>query len=196
MSSLCSISYLPVVLGLCTAVLFAFGVHCTRIGLRHTDSMSATMISIGASTGLYWLFAPWFIEPRYWLSPAMWVFAGIGLFRPLISANLGTASTRLVGPTIASTLSATSPLFGAALGVLILEETLTPGLMAGTIGIVLGVVALSWRSAGSVNWPLWALLLPLAAAMLRVLANVFAKLGMQILPSPYFAGLVGYSVLT
>ena len=93
-----------------------------------------------------------------------------------------------------STLSATSPLFGAAFGVLILGESLSPELMAGTVGVMLGVIALSWRGDTVAQWPMWALLLPVAAAVLRVLANVLAKLGMDILPSPYFAGLVGYTV--
>ena len=44
------------------------------------------------------------------------------------------------------------------------------------------------------GWPLWALLLPVGAAFLRVLAQAFAKIGMESIPSPFFVGLVGYSV--
>ncbi len=194
MSEICNLAALPVGLGLTTAVFFAFGVQLMRIGLRYTDSLTATMVSIATSAALYWLFAPFFVEASYWLSPAVLLFAAIGLFRPLVSANLGSASTKLVGPTIASTLAATSPLFGALFGIVVFGERMSLALVAGTLGVVAGIMMLSWRGGAGHDWPRWALLLPVAAAVLRVLAHVLAKIGMEILPSPYFVGLVGYSV--
>ena len=55
---------------------------------------------------------------------------------------------------------------------------------------------LSWQGNGRRDWPLWALLLPIGAASIRALANLFAKLGMESLASPFFVGLVGYTVST
>lgn len=184
----------PVVLALTAAFLFALGIQFTRKGLGHTDPRTGTLISIGTATLLYWAVSPWLLERHYWLSPAIVLFAAIGLFRPFVSSNLSMAGTRHLGATISSTLASTSPLFGVALGVLLLGEYLGVDIAIGTAAIVAGVVVLSWRSDFSRAWPWWALLLPIGAAGLRSLAQALAKVGMESLPSPYFVGLVGYSV--
>ena len=50
------------------------------------------------------------------------------------------------------------------------------------------------RGAVRSSWPLWALALPVGAGALRALAHALAKVGMGFIPSPYFAGLVGFTV--
>ena len=92
-----------------------------------------------------------------------WLVAA-GLIRPVLSANLGMAGTRLLGPTISSTLSATAPLFGISFGLFILGETLTWPVAFGTAGIIAGVLILSSGRAASRDWPLYALAFPIAAA--------------------------------
>ena len=192
--AMCSNPAIAVTLALCAALLFALGIQFTRKGLRHTDPRSGTLISIATATLLYWLASPWWLERHYWVSPAIALFAAIGLFRPFISSNLSMAGTQYLGATISSTLASTSPLFGVALGVLMLGEHLGVNIALGTVAIVTGVVVLSCRVGVSRAWPWWALLLPIGAAGLRSVAQAFAKLGMESLPSPYFVGLVGYSV--
>ena len=185
---------LPVVLALIAAVLFAFGDQCSRVAMRYTDSQTATFFQIGVSTTLYWLISPFYLEMSFWSSPVLPLLAAIGLMRPLISANLSMAGTRILGPTISSTLSSTAPLFGVALGVVLLAETLSWEIVLGTAGIVFAVAILSWRRASSRTWPLIALLLPVGAAMIRSLAHALAKIGLEVLPSPFFVALVAYTV--
>lgn len=181
-------------LSLASACLFATGIQFAKLGLEHLDSRTATLTQIGAATLIYWLCAPFFVEARYWLSPAILLLAAIGLFRPFLSANLSMAGTRLLGPTISSTLSSTAPVFGVAFGVLILGEALTLPIGIGAGGIVVGVACLSWKGGLERSWPLWALGLPIGAALLRTLAQMFAKIAMEDIPSPFFVGLVGYTV--
>ena len=185
---------LPVVLALLAAVLFAFGNQCSRVAMRYTDSQTATLFQIGVSTALYWLISPFYLEISFWSSPVLPLLAAIGLMRPLISANLGMAGTRILGPTISSTLASTAPLFGVALGVVLLAETLSWEIALGTAGIVFAVAILSWRRASSRTWPLIALLLPVGAAMIRSLAHALAKIGLEVLPRPFFVALVAYTV--
>jgi drug/metabolite transporter (DMT)-like permease len=191
---ICANSATPVVLAIGAAFLFALGIQFTRKGLRHIDSRTGTLVSIGTATLLYWAVSPWLLERHYWMSPAIALFAAIGLFRPFLSSNLSMAGTRYLGATISSTLASASPVFGVALGVLLLGEYLGLEVALGTAAIVTGVVVLSWRDDVSRAWPWWALTLPIGAACLRSVAQAFAKLGMESLPSPYFVGLVGYSV--
>ncbi len=186
---------LPATLALISAFLFGLGAQFSRLGLRYMPPASAALIQIGTAAVLYWLFAPLFVEAAYWLAPAILLFAAIGLFRPLVSSQFALVGTKYLGPTVSSTLSGTSPLFGVALGVLVLGEGLTPAVLIGTAGIMVGVVVLTWRGNGAArDWPVWALALPIGAALIRAGANMFAKLGMETIANPYFVGLVGYTV--
>ena len=135
----------PTVLALCSALLFAVGVQVHNLGLRYTDSRTGTLISILASALFYWSLSPWFLQRSYWLTSAVVLFIVIGLFRPFLSANLALAGIRHLGPTLSSTLASTAPLFGALFAVLILDESMTPALLVGTVAIVSGIVILTYR---------------------------------------------------
>ena len=100
-----------------------------------------------------------------------------------------------MGPTLATTLTSTSPLFATAMGLLWLGEVLTVETGVGTLVIVAAIITLAKRDGGrQAAWPLWALLLPLGAALIRSGGHVLSKLGMNHLPDPYLAGLVTFAV--
>ena len=123
------------------------------------------------------------------------IFAALGLIRPALSANLSVAAIRYIGPTLTTTLAATSPLFGAAFGILILGEMLTWQIALGTLGIIAAILILTRRDKRiPVTWPIWALALPVGAAMIRSFGHGFTKIGMVYIPDPYFAALVGFTV--
>ena len=149
---------------------------------------------IGVSVTLYWLLAPFYMEAWYWTSSVLPLLVVLGLFRPLLSANLGMAGIRILGPTISATLSATAPLFGVALGVILLAEVLSWEIAVGSMGIVAGIVLISSRGPASRSWPLIALLLPVGAALVRSLTHAFSKIALDEIPSPFFVALVAYSV--
>ena len=184
----------PVVLALVAALLFAFGNQLSRLALRYTDSQNAVLWQIGVSVSIYWLAAPFYMEAWYWTASVLPLLVVLGCFRPLVSANLGMAGTRILGPTISATLSGTAPLFGVALGVLLLAETLSWEIALGSVGIVAGVILISLRGRSSRTWPLVALLLPIGAALVRSLSHAFSKIALEEIPSPFFVALVAYSV--
>jgi drug/metabolite transporter (DMT)-like permease len=79
--------------------------------------------------------------------------------------------------------------------VLFLHEPVTVRLLGAGLAVACGIALLSWtRNGGTRNWPWAALALPLGAAALRACAQTLTKLGLQIVPSPYTAALVGYLV--
>ena len=184
----------PVLLSLAAAILFGFGNQCSRLALRFVDSQTAVLWQIGVSVSIYWLAAPFYMEAWYWTASVLPLLIVLGCFRPLVSANLGMAGTRILGPTINATLSATSPLFGVVLGVVLLSEVLSWEIAAGSLGIVAGVVLISSRGPASRAWPLVALLLPIGAALVRSLSHAFSKIALEEIPSPFFVALVAYSV--
>lgn len=153
------------------------------------------MLSIGASVALYWLTAPFYLNFSNFLIPATLIFVALGFVRPALSANLSVAAIRHIGPTLTEALSATTPLFGALFGILILGEMLTWQIALGTGGIVLSVLALTRRDKKVPSiWPLWALALPVGAAVIRAFGHGFSKIAMEDIPDPYFAGLVALTV--
>lgn len=187
---------LPIVLSLAAAFLFALGAQFQNVGLSHMESRSGAAITIGTSAMLFILAAPVFLDVESLLHPAVLIFVAVGLFRPAVSANLSLAGIRFLGPTLASTLTSTSPLFGAALGIFLLGEVLTWPIAAGTGAIVAAIMLLARRSGGQISrtWPLWALALPIGAAAIRAFAHVLTKVGMESVPDAYIAGLVGFIV--
>lgn len=189
------IDYAPPLLALLAAFFFAIGGQFQNLGVQSLDSRTGAAISISCSALMYWAAAPIFMDWSAWLHPAVFIFAAVGLFRPALSANLSVVGIRYLGPTLSSTLASTSPLFGLALGILWLGEQLTLQTALGTAGIVAGVVLLTRRSGTlTVSWPLWALLFPIGAAILRAAAHVLSKFGMEFVPDAYFATLVGFTV--
>jgi len=185
----------PYGMALIAAFLFAFGGQLQNLGLQNVDSRTGTMLSIGSSTAIYWLAAPFLLHPQYFLHPAVLIFVAIGFVRPAVSANLSVAAIRHLGPTLTATLNATGPFFGSAFGILILGELLTWQIALGTFGIIFAVLILSLRSKKiPTTWPMWALGLPVAAAIIRACANGFAKIGMNYIPDAYFIGVVTFTV--
>ncbi|MDP7545678.1 MAG: EamA family transporter [Alphaproteobacteria bacterium] len=186
----------PVLLALTSATLFAVSILLLHQGLRHSDSESGSLVQIGATVLCYWLLAPWLVESWYWFAPATVLFAIVGLFKPFLSANAALLSVHHLGPTPTSTLAATQPLFAAAFGVFFLAEYLTLPIVLGTMAIMAGSIVLAQQGGWGrrASWPLWALSLPLAAALIRAAGDVLTKFAMIDLPSPYFAGLVSFSV--
>ena len=93
------------------------------------------------------------------------------------------AGIRFLGPTLSTTLASTAPLFSALFAFALLGETMTGPLIGGTLAIVTGVVILTYRGDTKSMWPVWALSLPLGAAILRALAHAVTCL-LYTSPSP------------
>jgi drug/metabolite transporter (DMT)-like permease len=55
-------------------------------------------------------------------------------------------------------------------------------------------MVLSWKRQGPTKWALSALFLPIGAAAIRGTNHIIGKFGLEMLPSPYFASLVSFTV--
>ena len=185
----------PPLFALAAGMLFATGAQMQNLGLAHMTSRSGTMISICASAIMLWLLTPFYLKAEYWLQPAILIFIGIGLIRPSLSTNLSVAGMRMLGPTLSSTMASVSPVFGVTLGILWLGESLSWSSAFGTIGVILAILLLAKKGkAVERTWPVWALAFPLGAATIRSSSHVFTKVGMESIPDPLFAALIGFSV--
>lgn len=181
--------------GLASAFLFALSNHFSNMGLARSDARTGTLVSIATSAAAYWLFAPLFLKGWYWLTTAALLFAIVGVIRPAISTTLAISSIKMMGPTLTSSLTAVTPIFGAIFAILILGERMSLPIAIGTAAVVVGAVVAAWNRRGlKRTWPLWAIGLPLGASLIRAIGHIGTKYGLLEVDSPSFAVLVGNTV--
>ncbi|HMG60322.1 MAG TPA: DMT family transporter, partial [Burkholderiales bacterium] len=159
---------ISIALALLASAFLGIAVVIANVGLRYLDPARGALVSIPSTTLLFWLLALFLFHGEGWNATAFAVFAAVGLIFPALVTFLNFESNRLTGPTVAGTISSTTPLFAVLGAILFLGEPLSPAAMAGTAAIVLGVIALTARgSARPRAWAAWVILLPLAGAAIR-----------------------------
>jgi drug/metabolite transporter (DMT)-like permease len=182
-------------LALVSSAFLGTAVVIANVGLRYLDPARGALVSIPSTTLLFWLLAVFLFHGEGWNATAFAIFAVVGLIFPALVTFLNFASNRLTGPTIAGTISSTTPLFAVFGAIFFIGEPLSPAAMAGTAAIVLGVVALMARGPDRPRaWAAWVILLPLAGAAIRGGAQAAVKGGLALWPDPFVAVLVGYTV--
>ena len=184
-----------VIFALASAFLFALTNHFQSLGLDGSDARTGSIINIATGAAFYWLLAPFYLESWYWLTWGAVLFALVGIIRPSISSFLAIQSIHVMGPTLTSALTASSPIFGAVLAVFLLGEELDLQTSIGILAVVAGAIVATYRPQGIVrDWPLWALALPLGAAFVRVSGHAVTKIGLVDVPSPSFAVMMSNTV--
>ena len=184
----------PILFALTTAICFGGQLVMTVKSFAYADPQTSAMISIGTCVAVFWLLAPFLLKANYFANPGMWVFVGNGLIHPLFSTYLAFEASKRMGSTVSATISAIAPLFATAGAVLLLGERITIIFLMGTLCTVAGIMALSWKRQSHINWAWSAILFPLGAAAIRGANHNIGKLGLHLLPSPYFASLISFTV--
>ena len=180
-------------LAFASATFLGAGVVLAQLGLRTVEPLSGAAISVPSFTLLFLLLSPLILhgEPVVWRSLPN--FLAIGLFFPASLTFLTFASNRALGPVITSTLGNLAPLFAVTLAVVVLHEPLRSLQLAGLVIAVIGAVMITvTRPRDLGHWRSWALLLPLASALIRGVVPPIVKLELEIWPSPPWACLIGY----
>src|SRR5256885_6054855 len=136
-----------IALALVSSAFLGTAVVLANVGLRHIDPARGALVSIPSTTLMFWLLAPFLYRGEGRSAAALAIFVVVGLVFPAVVTLLNFASNRITGPTIAGTVSSTTPLFAVFGAALFLGEPLTLAAAAGTAAIVLGVVALTAPAA-------------------------------------------------
>jgi len=183
--------FLAVLSSLCFGTALVTG----RVGLRTVDARSGAAISIPTATVLFVAAAPFAFDTEGFSVGAALVFAVVGSFFPALVTLLTFRSNEQLGPTVTSAVSSTAPLFALLAASLLLGERVPVQAAIAATAVVMGVGLLSWNKSavrpGSVGW---SILWPISGAVVRGLAQVGAKAGLLLWPSPFSAGLIGYSI--
>jgi drug/metabolite transporter (DMT)-like permease len=184
-----------IALAVLASVCFGVGLVTSRVGLRTLDARSGAAISIPVAAVLFLLAAPFAIEPAGFDLRAVLLFAAIGVFFPALVTLLTFRSNEELGPTVTGAVSGTAPVFALAGAALVLGERIPPEAAVAAVGVGVGIALMSWSRTGvRRGFAGRALLLPFSSALIRGLAQVGAKAGLALWPSPFAAGLIAYSM--
>jgi uncharacterized membrane protein len=190
-----TVPHAAVIFALASAFLFALTNHFQSLGLEGSDARTGSIINIATGAVFYWVLAPFYLESWYWFTWGAVLFALVGIIRPSLSSFLAIQSIHVMGPTLTSALTATSPIFGAVIAVFLLGEELDLKTTIGILAVVAGAVVATYRPQGIArDWALWAVALPLGAALVRVAGHAGTKIGLADVPSPSFAVMVSNTV--
>src|SRR2546427_6550396 len=138
---------LSTALALLASAFLGTAVVIANVGLRYLDPARGALVSIPSTTLLFCILALFLFRGEGWNATAFAIFAAVGLIFPALVTFINFASNRLTGPTVAGTISSTTPLFAVLGAILFLGEPLSLVAAAGTAVIVLGVVALTARGS-------------------------------------------------
>ena len=186
---------MAILLAALSALCFGAALVTAKCGLRSLDARAGAAISIPTATLLFALASPFFLTTSGYVLHAALLFALVGLFFPALVTLLTFESNDRLGPTLTAAVSGTAPLFALAAAAVLLGEHLPARAVAAALGVAAGVALLSWRATGVRSATLgWALVLPVAGALVRGVAQAIAKAGLLLWPNPFAAGLIGYVV--
>jgi drug/metabolite transporter, DME family len=174
-------------LALLSAFLYGVSMVMARIGLKNMDTFSGAFISMGSSfIGSLILFI-FFVPINRFTGWGLVYFIIAGLAGPCIGRLLLFIGINRMGSSTASTLYSIKPLFSAIAAVLILGESLTPGIAVATVIMVAGLAIISSKESGSRNQRNWSnkdLIFPIAAGAAYGCAHVLRKIGLNINHDP------------
>lgn len=186
----------PQFLALVTSFFYASCFLATRRGLVYSTPTTAAYVALAVNTFILWgiVFLTGGIPAVPWVATACFVAGGWIQLGTRLFAYHGVAR---LGASVTSTVQSTNPLFGTALAVLFLHETVTPLLLSGTGAVVLGIVLLSWNPQQQKTYRTWELIFPFAAALTAGVNHPIRRYGLTIANQPLFlSAVMGAAALT
>ncbi len=186
----------PQVLALITSVSYAVALICSRRGLRYSTPTTVTLISVLIQNLVLWtaVFVLSGIPPVSRISLGLFVIVGIFQLGVRLLAYTGVLK---IGASRSSALQSINPLISATIAIVVLKESATALVFAGTVLVVAGIVLVSWRAEQelpSFRW--WHLLLPVGAAILTGVNHPMRRYALSLSNQPlFFSAFMGFVTL-
>ena len=181
-------------LGVLAATLFGISALPAKRGLLFVDAQTGCLITMATTWLVCLLLGPLWMRTEDWFTAGFWVFALAGLIHPYLSMYASFEALKRAGTTVASTLAATAPFFSTLGAVVLLGEDLTIVVALATVGIVAGVMVLTFDGRRMARVIRVALAFASIAAVIRGSTHVIGKWGLELLPNPFMATFVAFSV--
>lgn len=177
------VEYVGATLALIAAVAIAAQVIFVRVGTEQGDPIDVLTVVLTISTAIVVAIAAVLYYPSYRLTTeSTLAFVGAGITGTFLGMIAYYASIQRLGASRTEPLKASMPLYATLFAVVLLDERVTAGNLAGVVLIVAGIVLISWESrtnavAGVRDSPK-TLALPLLAAALFGVEPILAKVGL------------------
>jgi len=182
----------PQLLALLTSFFYASTLVSARYGLQYSTPITVTCVSVVTQNVLLWsaVFLTGGIPSVAPTALLLFLLVGVTQFGVRIFSYTGVHK---IGASRSSALQSVSPLISTLIAVVALHERPHPGVIAGTLCVVGGIVLLSRRGKkqiASFRW--WHLLLPLAAACLTGTNQPIRRYALSLSKEPlFFAAVMG-----
>lgn len=158
-------------------------------GVLAIDYFRGLLTNLGVNALFLWLYVALFVEIIELWMPANLIFVLVGIFVPGVARFFIFSAMERLGASITSCLTNSTPLFATFFAIAFLQERPTATNLLGTLSIVSGIIALSWKGATK-TWRTRDLLFPLAAAFLFAARDNMVRFGLLKIHAP----LVGASI--
>jgi len=174
---------LAILLGLCGSFCFAVAMILINRGVLAIDYFRGLVTNLCVNALFLWLYLLLTADRIELWTSANLIFVLVGIFVPGIARFFMFKGMERLGASITSCLTNSTPLFATVFAVLFLNERPTPTNILGTLSIVTGIIALTWKGA-SKTWRTQDLLFPLTAAFLFAARDNLVRFGLLKIHSP------------
>lgn len=175
------------------ALCFATSHILIRRGLETSNSITASLISLGLTALTTWIMVPFLVPVSSFWTPALWYFITAGIFAPGLGRILNYMGIERVGVARAVPIANSSPMFASLLAVFALGESWTLQNFLGTCLVIAGLVILSQTRTEKTEWRRVDLVYPVLSALSFGISSVLRKLGLTMVNLPVMAAAVAAS---
>lgn len=174
---------LAILLALFGSFWFAVAMILINRGVLAIDYFRGLLTNLGVNALFLWLYVLLFADRIELWTSANLIFVLVGIFVPGIARFFMFKGMERLGASITSCLTNSTPLFATVFAVSFLNERPTLTNILGTLSIVAGIIALTWKGA-SKTWRTRDLLFPLTAAFLFAARDNLVRFGLLKIHSP------------
>ena len=174
---------LAIILGLLAAFCFAASMILINRGVLALDYFCGLLTNLGVNSLFLCIYVVLFVGRIDLWAAANLIFVLVGIFVPGVARFFMFRGMERLGASITSCLTNSTPLFATVFAVVFLHERPTVTNLFGTLSIVSGVIALSWKGA-SKTWRTRDLFFPLTAAFLFAARDNLVRFGLLHIDSP------------
>ena len=174
---------LAISFGLLAAFCFAAAMIFINRGVLALDYFRGLLTNLGVNALFLWIYVLLSRAAVDLWNPANVIFVIVGIFVPGVARFFIFKGMERLGASITSCLTNSTPLFATVFAVSFLGERPTPTNVCGTLSIVGGIIALTWKGATK-TWHSSDLWFPLTAAFLFAARDNMVRYGLLKIASP------------
>ncbi len=183
---------LAISIALTASFCFATAMILINRGVLLLDYFRGLLTNLGVNALFLWIYVLFFARGSdFWIAANL-IFVLVGVFVPGVARFFIFKGMERLGASITACLTNSAPLFATLFAVIFLRERPTITNLLGTVAIVCGITALSWKGSTK-TWRTRDLLFPLAAAFLFAGRDNLVRFGLLQTGSPVLGAAISAS---